>query len=609
MLRACRSCRGATTPLKRSISGSASPLPQVPIAPPRRVSKAFGDEAFALSPFASRLGNSIPEILHGLTKIKAEGAKPNAAAYITIIQAAADFAGTGNPEIAEERHGLGWQIAMGAFRDAELGGIDLGSEGIEVLMRFGITYPHLVPSFLKYLHNYRSPQYYRVMGAIAAQNYEYEQHMLVIDEMLHHDFMPDVFALEHMCRSACEWGSPRLALQLVQKVEMEGKKGLQANHATWVDILISSVDSHYMHGMETAWTRVKDSYTPDDGLIVSMLNTAGRWGRPDFATRIVADHLGGKPLQEQHLAPMLEAFCNAGDVPSALRVIPAIRAAGLEPSMETLQPIISVLTSAEVIDEAFYSVEDMHKAGEPVDLAALHVLIAASAEIGDLQRVRATQTAVPDFGLTPTAETFNLVLAGCVKAKHRPLGDTLLTEMESANPPIAPNAETYEQIIELCATQPVYEDAFYFLEKMKADGFTPSIWTYTTLVKKCVVENDSRFNIVADEMRLVGYKMEESLRAFINSGGKIDPQGEHGRRGGSRPPWNDKGQGDERRPGGDRRGDWGSHKGQDRREGGGGDWLGGLGARGGHAGGNGGGGWGGNSGRGGGRGAGIVGEQ
>lgn len=277
-----------------------------------------------------------------------------------------------------------------------------------------------------------------------------------------------------------------------------------------------------MHGVETAWERVKSSYTPDEGLILSMLNAAGRWGRPDFSSTIL-ELLPGPP-QEHHLGPLLEAFCNAGQVPNAFHVLSTIRSTGLTPTLSSIQPIVNVLKSAEVIDQAYYTLEDMHKSGQAVDITALNAVIAASSAIGDLQRARATQSAIPEFGVTPTIDTYNCVLQCCVVASHRALGDTLLSEMAAQD--IQPNATTYDYLINLCLTQPAYEDAFYYLEKMKADGFKPGYSVYASLVKKCVKMGDSRWRLVVDEMKDVGHKVEYELQGFINNGGK--------QRGGSR---------------------------------------------------------------------------
>ncbi|OXG11087.1 hypothetical protein C366_06594 [Cryptococcus neoformans Tu401-1] len=518
MLRLCRTCRlGAYTPRRTlaTTAAAATPLPDLPPRrpqfQPQRPDRAGRErERFRSANNQLRLAN----ILQTLTKYKAENRSPAPVAYVNIIEAASEFALSHRVD-GDQGDGLGFQVALAAWEDAKRGGVELGQEGIDAMMNFAVIYPHLLSSLLLYTKTRRLATY-NVMTRVAASSFEIEQMVYLLEEMSQQGFVPNTATLKHTIRQACEWGYPRLALQIAQKAEGESSFGFRLDQSAWVQILIASADNHYLNGVETAWERVKSSYTPDEGLILSMLNAAGRWGRPDFSSTIL-ELLPGPP-QEHHLAPLLEAFCNAGEVPNAFHVLSTIRSTGLTPTLSSIQPIVNVLKSAEVIDQAYYTLEDMHKSGQAVDIVALNAVIAASGAIGDLQRARATQSAIPEFGMTPNIDTYNLVLQCCVVTTHRALGDTLLSEMATQN--IQPNATTYDYLIHLCLTQPSYEDAFYYLEKMKADGFKPGYAVYASLVKKCVRMGDSRWRLVVDEMKDVGYKIETELQGFINSGGK-----------------------------------------------------------------------------------------
>ncbi|KIR58539.1 hypothetical protein I314_05787 [Cryptococcus bacillisporus CA1873] len=521
MLRLCRTCRlGAYAP-RRTLATAATAGPDLPPRRPQaqlqRPDRAGRERDRFRSP-NNKL--RLADILQTLAKYKAENRSPTPVAYINIIEAASEFA-LGHKVDGDQADGLGFQVALAAWEDAKRGGVELGQEGIDAMMNFAVIYPHLLSSLLLYTKNRRLATY-NAMARVAASSFEVEQMIYLLEEMSQQGFVPNTTTLKHTIRQACEWGYPRLALQIAQKAEEESSFGFRLDQSAWVQILIASADNHYLHGVETAWERVKSSYTPDEGLILSMLNAAGRWGRPDFSSTIL-ELLPGPP-QEHHLGPLLEAFCNAGQVPNAFHVLSTIRSTGLTPTLSSIQPIVNVLKSAEVIDQAYYTLEDMHKSGQAVDITALNAVIAASSAIGDLQRARATQSAIPEFGVTPTIDTYNCVLQCCVTTSHRALGDTLLSEMAAQD--IQPNATTYDYLINLCLTQPAYEDAFYYLEKMKADGFKPGYSVYAALVKKCVKMGDSRWRLVVDEMKDVGHKVEYELQGFINSGGK--------QRGGSR---------------------------------------------------------------------------
>ena len=97
------------------------------------------------------------------------------------------------------------------------------------------------------------------------------------------------------------------------------------------------------------------------------------------------------------------------------------------------------------------------------------------------------------------------------------LGDRMFSEMRDAL--LKPNVETYKQLIALHLTQPEYEDAFFYLEEMKAAGFKPPYSSYDGIVRKCVAMGDSRYKLAVEELEQMGYAMTPDLIAFVDSGG------------------------------------------------------------------------------------------
>ena len=249
-------------------------------------------------------------------------------------------------------------------------------------------------------------------------------------------------------------------------------------------------------------------------MIARVLDVAARWGRPDLASRVLSllPEIDVE-VQEKHLVALLECYVTAGQVPEALRVISSIRATGLTPTLATAEPIVAVLSTPEIVDQAFYGLEDMYKAGQDVDVVALNALILASARIKDLRRVRATQASLSSFELRPDIDTFNSVLEGCITAQHQPLGETVLSEMATAG--IAPNPTTYEKLIKLCLIPEDYEEAFYYLEKMKSEGLQPSASVYRSIITKCLSLNDRRWELVRQEMNALGYRLDVGSRKLV----------------------------------------------------------------------------------------------
>ncbi len=79
-----------------------------------------------------------------LAQLRDENRKPTAAGYLAIMGAALDYAerrgntlanGKGRGELQSSNEGLGWHIALSAWEDAKRGGIDLGSDGLHLLMK------------------------------------------------------------------------------------------------------------------------------------------------------------------------------------------------------------------------------------------------------------------------------------------------------------------------------------------------------------------------------------------------------------------------------------------------------------------------------------------
>lgn len=207
----------------------------------------------------------------------------------------------------------------------------------------------------------------------------------------------------------------------------------------------------------------------------------------------------------------MEAFCRRGQVKEALLVLELMSTTGTAPSTETTKPISEYLgQDVERIDLAWQLVEELHKEGHQLDIAAPQAVISAAVAYRDLPRALAFYKALADIGLSPDLHIFNHLLQGCVQAADRQMGNRLLADMKTSK--VKPNQTTYENIIYLCLAQPIYEDAFFYLEEMKATGFKPPPSVYTALVDKCLSSNDTRSQIALKEMEECGYVVPSLLR-------------------------------------------------------------------------------------------------
>ena len=274
--------------------------------------------------------------------------------------------------------------------------------------------------------------------------------------------------------------------------------------------------------MLLAWPKVVTELgiTPDEGLCIEVLHTAGRHGLPDIGTdalRVLK--VIGAPWQEHHFAPMIEAFCKADRLQDAFGMLHVMRDSGIVPVTETAYPIFDVIKKdVDAIDGSWGMLDKLRAEGKGVDITAINVIIQAIVVFGDIQRAIGAYKSAPDYGVAPNIDTFHLLLSACISVGHRDLGDHLIGEMKEAG--FKPDSRTYERLIILCLTQPTYEDAFFYLEEMKGHKFLPTLGIYEAIIRKCVSVGDTRYTLALDEMKQCGYSVSQALTDFIKFGGE-----------------------------------------------------------------------------------------
>lgn len=212
--------------------------------------------------------------------------------------------------------------------------------------------------------------------------------------------------------------------------------------------------------------------------------------------------------EEHHFAAIIEAFCRLRQFKEALLVLDLMTSSNITPSAGTTKPLSDhIEQDAESIDATWRAIDELHKDGRRIDISAPRAVISAAISQNNFSKAIAFYEALPGFNLSPDLSIFNLLLQGCVQIADRQLGDTILTNMKANK--IKPNQDTYGNFINLCLTQSSYEDAFFYLEEMKAAGFKPSASVYIALVDKCFESNDLRYQIALEEMEECGYTVPQ----------------------------------------------------------------------------------------------------
>ncbi|PFH51122.1 hypothetical protein AMATHDRAFT_175667 [Amanita thiersii Skay4041] len=336
--------------------------------------------------------------------------------------------------------------------------------------------------------------------------------------------VPQIKAMHNLVMLAANLNHPRLAIDLANWFEEKSAQHL--DHSTWLACLSASAMECYAEGVLHCWKVVVEdqNLTPDQGVCVSVLNTAARHGLPDLATEALRMlKAAGETWEEYHFAAVIEAFCRNSQIKEAMITLDIMRTHGTPATLETTIPILNAMSiSIDVFDRSWGIIEEIQKEGKRIDLAALNVLIQASIRLGDLQRAVGTYKSFGEYQATPDIFTFNALLDGCISTNHRQLGDVLLNDMKAAK--VQPNEDTYEKMILLCLTQNTYEDAFFYLEEMKVSGYKPYVRIYAALIRKCIVNDDPRYQIAVEEMAEQGYEMPISLardiRQYANNNGQ-----------------------------------------------------------------------------------------
>lgn len=228
-------------------------------------------------------------------------------------------------------------------------------------------------------------------------------------------------------------------------------------------------------------------------------------------------------LLEQHFEPLLETLVYRHKWFAAFRTLSMMRQAKLGRGPSTLRPLVRAVAA---LTDGKKTVEEMAdfvhsilvKSGEKsrgaLDTVTLNALLRGLSMSGRPQAAldRLRWVAAPDI------HSYEAVMDGCLLTKNKPVAEKCLSQLIDGA--LAPSRQIYQQMIQICLNQFNYEDAFVYLEAMKAHQMVADWTTYSMLVRRCARVKDPRATVALDEMRSLGYPATESLMQFINSSGR-----------------------------------------------------------------------------------------
>ncbi|TBU61658.1 hypothetical protein BD310DRAFT_946458 [Dichomitus squalens] len=168
---------------------------------------------------------------------------------------------------------------------------------------------------------------------------------------------------------------------------------------------------------------------------------------------------------EHHFAPVVEAMYARSEIKEPFILLDFRRKNDMAPTLDTASLVLAIISKdTDTVDGG--KLEEIRENGEVVDPVALNVVIQTAVALKALQRAVCTCKAAAQVGLKPNVDTFNLLLEGCIYARHCQLGDRFLSDLKNTR--VKVDVRTYKHMMLLCLTRMTYEDAFFYLEEMKA---------------------------------------------------------------------------------------------------------------------------------------------
>lgn len=279
-----------------------------------------------------------------------------------------------------------------------------------------------------------------------------------------------------------------------------------------------------VEGIIEGWGRVVDEggIILDEGLCTMIIEAAGAAG----VVRVTEAALGmlktiNVPAQEYHIAPLMNALCKNNELPAAIDLFERMDELDIQPNRFTAKPLRTLLLVPENLELAIKHLRNNAETKGQNLASAFNTVLAVTLRDRSNQTI-ALGLEMDDMKVVPTIDTFNILIHGAsirrnVTAVHTYYEDIINRGLE-------PNKETYERIIVLLITEPVYDDAFLYLHKMESARLQPSADLLMALAKKCSLRYDARWKQVVKQMEKLNYEVSDELMEYLISNG-LKPMG------------------------------------------------------------------------------------
>lgn len=271
-----------------------------------------------------------------------------------------------------------------------------------------------------------------------------------------------------------------------------------------------------------------------------MLNSAGRRGSPQLAEHCLAIIQKQSsqanltvPVQEWHYAPVVEAYCRDGQINEAIEAVNRLnscfkpKSSSLEEfgaRLHTVLPLKDLFLSRlraqaaanvaiqkcspdstegatplsqnfDQLEPPFALLQRLHAEDTLIDVSVFNAALLALIESDQLhQALIEFKQFGSNLDLLPNADTYNILLLGCIRTGHLLLGQQLMLELQSQQ--ATPDQTTYERMIYLCLSvrqgAGEVDEAFGYLEALKSFNATPGLEIYRAFLLRLVDDGDAR---------------------------------------------------------------------------------------------------------------------
>ncbi|KAJ2006057.1 hypothetical protein H4R26_001598 [Coemansia thaxteri] len=228
------------------------------------------------------------------------------------------------------------------------------------------------------------------------------------------------------------------------------------------------------------------------------------------------------PVNERHMEPLFEALVRASRWPPAFRALAAMRDAGFATTPASLRVLTRALTLPPDCAEA--AVDAAHvallacrsTAPRAVDSTTLNAMLAGLSLSGCVEAAADRLHRWYGPTMPRSVDSYAAVLRGCVLRKNTAVAERALAQCIDVDH-LTPSKLIYALMIDISLRQFNYEDAFVYLDAMRALGYTPDWRTYSSIVRRCAAVRDPRAATAIEQMKADGHPITRSLSESVET--------------------------------------------------------------------------------------------